>query len=83
MRLERLPAWIVPNDVSVENEVAAYRDMSLEQKLRFSRVLCREAALVIASRDDAERLWRWTDPLPDSTIAAFRRLGMGAPGMPS
>ena len=83
MPLERLPAWIVPNDVSVEQEVAEYRDMPFDQKLRFSRSLCREAATIIASRDDARRLWEWTDPLPDSTVAAFRRLGMRAPGMPS
>lgn len=81
--LERLPAWVVPNDVSVENEVAEFRDMPLEQKLRFSRSLCREAAIVIASRADASRIWAWVDPLPESTIAAFERLGIRGPGMPS
>jgi hypothetical protein len=82
MPLAQLPAWVVPNDVSVENEVAEYRDMPPEQKLRFSRSLCREAALIIASRPDAARLWEWIDPLPQSTVAALRRLGMRAPGMP-
>jgi hypothetical protein len=82
MRLAKLPAWIVPNDVSVEREVADYRDMPLDEKLRITKQLCREAAIVIAAAPDAKRLWDWTDPLPDSTIALFRRLGMGAPGMP-
>ncbi|MEQ1568385.1 MAG: hypothetical protein ABMA64_22305 [Myxococcota bacterium] len=67
----------------MENEVAEFRDMPLEQKLRFSRSLCREAAIVIASRADASRIWAWVDPLPESTIAAFERLGIRGPGMPS
>ena len=83
MPLDRLPAWIVPNDVSVEQEVAGYRDMPMEQRLRFSRALCREAALVLAAREDGPRIWEWIDPLPESTVAALRRLGMGAPGLPA
>lgn len=82
MRLAKLPAWVIPNDVSVEREVADYREMSLEDKQRLTRTLCREAAIAIDASPDASRLWDWTDPLPESTIALFRRLGMGAPGMP-
>ena len=81
MALDQLPGWVVPNDVSVEREVAAYRDMPFEQKLRVSRALCREAGAVLAARADGQQMWAWIDPLPDSTVEAFRRLGMSAPGM--
>lgn len=82
MPLAKLPTWVVSNDVSVEREVAAYRGMPAEEKLRFTRSACAEAAAFLAARADAPRMWDWVDPLPDSTIAAFRRLGVRGPGMP-
>jgi hypothetical protein len=78
----RLPKWVVSNDDSVRDEVAPYLGMSEADRLRLSRELCREAAAILRQRPDPDRWWEWVDPLPESTVAALRRLGMRGPGMP-
>jgi hypothetical protein len=72
--LTKLPAWIVPNDVSVEREAAPYRHMPLEQKLRLVRDACRTAARLARAHPRPDLVYTWVDPLPPSTIAALKRL---------
>jgi hypothetical protein len=73
MKLARLPGWVIPNDLSVEREVAEFRDMPLEQKARLRAGLARALGRMLAARDDPT-LYDHVDPLPPSTVAALARL---------
>jgi hypothetical protein len=75
MRLTKLPAWVVPNDISVEQEVAEFRDMPIAEKARIRAGLSRSLARMLAQRGDPT-LYDASDPLPESTIAALKRLRM-------
>ena len=70
----RLPGWVVDNRTSVEREAAPYRAMTAEERWRATAAACRSAARQLANRPDRERLLDYRDPLPDSSVAALRRL---------
>jgi hypothetical protein len=72
--LAKLPAWIVPNDVSVEREVAPYRGLPLDVKLAMVRQACETAARFAAAHPDPSLVYKWADPLPPSTVVALQRL---------
>jgi hypothetical protein len=74
MPLTKLPSWIVPNDVSVEREVAPYRAMPIEDKLRLVREACQMAGRFARSHPNPSLVYEWVDPQPESTVAALRRL---------
>ncbi len=69
-----LPPWVVDNDASIEAEAAPWRTVSIEDKGRAMRDACATAGRFTRARADAERVYAWRDPLPDSTIEALRRL---------
>lgn len=60
----------------IEEEVAPYRDMAPETLLRWASMACRVAADIARARPDRDEVFAWRDPLPPSTEAAFRRLGI-------
>lgn len=60
----------------VEEEVAPYRDMTPDERLRWLAMACRVAADIARARPDAQAVFDWRDPVPPSTIAAFRRMGV-------
>ena len=72
--LNRLPAWIVPNDESVRREAAPYLDMPLGEKRRHLRDACRLAGKLARAHPNPELVYTWVDPLPESSIAALKRL---------
>lgn len=63
----------MPNDVSVEREVAEFRDMPLAEKARLRAALARTLARMMAQRGEPA-LYDTADPLPESTVAALKRL---------
>lgn len=73
MKLAKLPGWVVPNDVSVEQDVAEFRGMSLEKKAEIRWGLARALARMLRERGDPS-LYETVDPLPASTLAALARL---------
>lgn len=69
-----LPGWAVDNAESVQREAAPYRAMTVDERARILRDLCRASLALIASRADRERVLAWRDPVPESTRVAFARL---------
>jgi hypothetical protein len=63
----------VPNVVSVEQDVAEVRGMSLEDKDRIRAGVARALARMLAERRDAS-LYDAVDPLPEATVVALKRL---------
>jgi hypothetical protein len=70
----RLPPWVVDNRTAVEREVARYRDLTREERIRAVATACRAAARQLAHRADRRRVLDYRDPLPVSTVEALRRL---------
>jgi len=70
----QLPKWVVDDRTSIEREAAPWRERSAEERARATAAACRAAARQLANRPDRERLLAYRDPLPESTIAALRRL---------
>lgn len=64
----------------IEEEVREYRGMPLPEKLRILDALCRDAIVQLAMQPDARRLLDWQAPLPESTVAALRRLHLHGTG---
>jgi hypothetical protein len=60
--------------LDLETEVAPYRAMTPEQRGEILARVCRDALELVRSRSDAERVMAFSDPLPESTRAALRRL---------
>lgn len=60
----------------VEEEVAETRGLSHEERLILLSMACRAAADLARSRPDAERVFAWRDPLPESSRLAFERMGI-------
>src|SRR4029450_5371940 len=76
--MARLPKWVVDNRTAVDREAAPWRGRSPEEHHRALAAACRAAARQLAQRADRERLLAYRDPLPDSTLAALRRLRAAA-----
>lgn len=69
-----LPKWVVDDQTSIEREAAPWRGRPPEAHQRATAAACRAAARQLAQRADRERLLAFRDPLPESTLAALRRL---------
>jgi hypothetical protein len=70
----KLPAWVVSNRESVRREAAPYRAMAVEERARHLAMAVRAAARLLESRADRDRVARFRDPLPRSTVAALAQL---------
>lgn len=60
----------------VEEEVAEYRDMPAEDRLRLLSMACRMSADLARARPGAAAVFAWRDELPESTKAVFLRWGV-------
>lgn len=69
-----LPGWVIDDRESVRREARPYRDMGDQQRLSLLAAACRGAARILRARDDRDRALEYIDPLPDSSIAALKRL---------
>ncbi len=69
-----LPAWVVDDQVSVEEEAKPYVAMNPEQRANHLALACRAAVRLLLVRDDWRTVLNHIDPLPDSTIRALTRL---------
>ncbi|HUH06116.1 MAG TPA: hypothetical protein VML75_29205, partial [Kofleriaceae bacterium] len=74
VRLERLPGWVIDNDVSVRDEVAPFVGATMAARWEATRRCCRAAATMLRFHRDPERALAYRDPLPESAVAALRRL---------
>lgn len=73
-----IPRWAVDNRTAVQREAAPYRGLTPEQRAQAVAAACRAAARQLAERPDRQRLVEYRDPLPESSVAALRRLRMAA-----
>ena len=66
--------WAKTDRESVRQEAEPYREMSVEGRLVALAAACRAAMRLLRTRDDQRRVLAHTDPLPESSIRALRRL---------
>ena len=66
--------WAKTDRESVEQEAAPYRGMSVERRLISLAAACRAAMRLLRTREDQRKVLAHTDPLPESSIRALRRL---------
>jgi hypothetical protein len=78
MNRTALPPWVVDNRTAVAREAAPYRGLTPEQRSRALAAACRAAARQLAARPDRQRLLEYRDPLPETSVAALRRLRAAA-----
>jgi len=69
-----LPKWVIDDIESVRLEAAPYREMTLVQRQVLLAAACKAAARMLRSRDDAEEVLAYTDPIPESSKQALARL---------
>lgn len=74
MPLEALPGWVVDDVTSVFEEVAAYRDATVEELWHYTEGCARDAMWAVRASPFPERVLTCVDPLPESTLAALKRL---------
>lgn len=70
----KLPGWVVDNRTSVRREAEPYRNLTPEGRLAILDSLCQDAMDILASRPDRETVLKYRDRLPQSSLAALRRL---------
>lgn len=70
------PSLRAANDPTAE-KLAAYRDMTPEERAAITAAVCRAAAALLALHPDPQRVLDLESPLPPSSIAALRRLRGG------
>lgn len=78
MKQAALPPWAVDNRTAVAREAAPYRGLTPAQRAQALAAACRAAARQLAERPDRQRLREYRDPLPQSSVAALRRLRAAA-----
>ena len=69
-----LPGWVVDNDTSVRDEVAAWRGTPPAERWEMAKLCARDVLWALGTREDPERILATEDPLPESTVAALARL---------
>jgi hypothetical protein len=72
--MAKVPPWAVSNDESVRAEAAPYRSMTPAERLEVLRTVCRTAARQLAAHPLRQKVVAFSDPLPQSSIAALARL---------
>ncbi|MEQ1502489.1 MAG: hypothetical protein ABMB14_09665 [Myxococcota bacterium] len=71
-----LPRSMDPQLHSLEEEVARVRGLTPEQRLRLVALVCRSTLSVLNLHPKRDLLLKLRDPVPESTRAALRRLGL-------
>ena len=74
MVIEKLPGWVVDEETSVAEEVAAYVGASPETLWRHTEDCAQDAMWAVRASGMAERVLAQVDPLPESTVRALERL---------
>jgi hypothetical protein len=69
-----LPPALDKSRHSIDEEVAFARSLSPEQRLGVLAAVCRADLQLLLLNRHRERLLAHRDPVPSSTVAAFRRL---------
>jgi len=64
----------VPEALSLENEIAFYRRLSLAERAELLSAVCSAGADLLRANADPERAANFVDPLPPSTVRALARL---------
>jgi hypothetical protein len=77
VRLERLPGWVIDDDASVRDEVADAIGKSPEQLWEMTRSCARSSVWTLRFHTEPLAALDHRDPLPESTVAAMRRLRAG------
>lgn len=72
-----LPPSLRRENDPTEEKLAPYRDMTPEERVAITAAVCRSAAAMLALHADRQRILDLQDPLPESTLAALRRLRLG------
>ena len=62
------------NKTSVEEEAAPYRDLTPSMRAGLLAAACRAAMRLLWARQDRERVLRYVDALPESSVRALARL---------
>jgi hypothetical protein len=65
---------VVDDREAVRREAEPYRHMSDEQRLELLAAACRAAARMLSLREDREKALTHSDPLPESSVRALKRL---------
>ena len=68
------PPFDFTDQLTLEQEVAPYRAMSVEERGQLLAAACRASARMLRSRPDRERVLSLRDPVPESTRLALVRL---------
>jgi hypothetical protein len=74
MRLETLPGWTNAEDELVRENADRWRAMSVAERWREVEACARDVLWAVRASPFPERVLGYEDPLPESTLAALRRL---------
>lgn len=74
MPLETLPGWVISDEESVRADVARYVGMSADALWREVEDCARDAIWAIRASGFAAHVLAFEEPLPESTVAALKRL---------
>lgn len=69
-----LPGWVVSGAVSARDKARPSRNRTLAERLADSAAACATAAYMLSLNTKRDRVLAFSEPLPDSTIAALERL---------
>ncbi|MDD9938461.1 MAG: hypothetical protein OXT09_32930 [Myxococcales bacterium] len=72
--LKELPGWVVDDETSVREEVADWIGLSPQELWRLAHACARDAMWAASMSGMKQRILEHTDPLPESTVAALKRL---------
>jgi hypothetical protein len=65
---------VIDDDASIRREVADYVEASAERLWELTRMCARTAAWTLSFHSNPREALEHRDPLPESTVAALRRL---------